>query len=173
MGHPKPVAKGLLASLPSDVDAKPTQTQPPQKPKRIKKAQPKAKVPQPKAKVPQIDSEDTLPISKLAPSEKTASVPAKRSVETLPFESTKSKRPRSSSVTTSGSKKPAALWAPEITLKDKPVMANDSAKDINVGVALSTALLFPGDLDQNAELSVYENYALMLQRSVQVSIFTW
>ncbi|XP_028078018.1 tropomyosin beta chain-like [Camellia sinensis] len=46
-------------------------------------------------------------------------------------------------------------------------MANDSAVDINVGIALSTALLLPGDLDRNAELSEYENYALMLQRSVQ------
>lgn len=74
---------------------------------------------------------------------------------------------------TSGSKKPAAPWAPEITLEDKPVMANDSTEDINVGAALSTALLLLGDLDQNAELSEYENYALMLQRSVQVSVFTW
>ncbi|XP_028117402.1 uncharacterized protein LOC114315029 [Camellia sinensis] len=46
-------------------------------------------------------------------------------------------------------------------------MANDSAEDINVGVALSTALLLPGDLERNAELSEYENYALMLQYSVQ------
>ncbi|XP_028114172.1 myosin-7-like [Camellia sinensis] len=44
-------------------------------------------------------------------------------------------------------------------------MANDSADDINVGVALSTALLLPGDLDRNAKLSEYENYALMLQCS--------
>ncbi|XP_028069005.1 uncharacterized protein LOC114271592 [Camellia sinensis] len=51
--------------------------------------------------------------------------------------------------------------------KDKPVLATDSADDKNVGVALSTALLLPGDLDRNAELSEYENYALMLQRSVQ------
>lgn len=50
-------------------------------------------------------------------------------------------------------------------------MANDSADDTNVGVALSTALLLADDLDRNAELSEYENYALMLQRSVQVSVF--
>ncbi|XP_028100259.1 radixin-like [Camellia sinensis] len=48
-------------------------------------------------------------------------------------------------------------------------MANDSAEDINVGVALSTTLLLPSDLDRNAELSEYENYALMLQRSVQLA----
>ncbi|XP_028091964.1 nucleolin 1-like [Camellia sinensis] len=46
-------------------------------------------------------------------------------------------------------------------------MANDSADDINVSVALSTALLLPDDLNRNAELSEYENYALMLQRSIQ------
>ncbi|XP_028064096.1 uncharacterized protein LOC114267278 [Camellia sinensis] len=46
-------------------------------------------------------------------------------------------------------------------------MANDSADDINIGVALSTALLLPGDLNRNAEMNEYENYALMLQRSVQ------
>ncbi|XP_028117941.1 uncharacterized protein LOC114315535 [Camellia sinensis] len=46
-------------------------------------------------------------------------------------------------------------------------MASESADDINVGVALSTALLLPKDLNRNAELSEYENYALMLQHSVQ------
>ncbi|XP_028122128.1 dynactin subunit 1-like [Camellia sinensis] len=58
-------------------------------------------------------------------------------------------------------------WALQITLEDKPVRASDSADDINVCVALSTALLLLGDFDQNAKLSEYENYALMLQRSVQ------
>ncbi|XP_028113915.1 uncharacterized protein LOC114311952 [Camellia sinensis] len=46
-------------------------------------------------------------------------------------------------------------------------MVSDSAEDINVGVALSTALLLPGDLERNAQYSEYENYALMLQHSVQ------
>lgn len=87
IGRPKPVAKDLLADIPTDVNAQPTQTQPPSKPKRIKKGQLKAKV-------PQIDSEDTLPIFKLASSKKATSVPAKRSAETLPSDSTKSKRPR-------------------------------------------------------------------------------
>ncbi|XP_028105940.1 histone H1C-like, partial [Camellia sinensis] len=120
MGRAKPVAKDLLADIPSSIDEQPTQIQPPEKPKKIKKAQPKAKVAQPR-----------------------------------------------SSATTSGSKKPAVPWAPEITLEDKPVMASDSADDINVSVALSTALLLPGDLERNAKYSEYENYALMLQHSVQ------
>ncbi|XP_028060272.1 uncharacterized abhydrolase domain-containing protein DDB_G0269086-like [Camellia sinensis] len=47
-------------------------------------------------------------------------------------------------------------------------MATDSADDINVGVALSTALLLPGDLEKNAGMSEYENYAFMLQHCVQV-----
>ena len=137
---------------------------PPPKPKRTKKAQPKAK-----ATV--VETEDTLPISQLAGSGKTASVPTKRSAETQPSESTQSKKPRSSSATTSGSKKPDVPWAPQITLEDRPIMTSESADDINVGVALSTALLLPDDLDRNAEMSEYENFALMLQRSVQVSLF--
>lgn len=121
----------------------------------------------------QVDTEDTLPISKLAKSEKTTSTTEKRPAEAQPSESIRSKRPRSSAVTTSGSRKHDSPWAPQITLEDKPVMANDSADDINVGIALSTALLLPDDLDRNDKLSEYENYALMLQRSVQVSVFIW
>ena len=49
-------------------------------------------------------------------------------------------------------------------------MASESADDINVAVALSTALLLPNDLERNSKLSEYENYALMLQHSAQVSI---
>ena len=52
-------------------------------------------------------------------------------------------------------------------------MANDNADDIYVGVALNTAMLLPGDLNRNAELSEDENYSLMLQHSVQVSVFIW
>ncbi|XP_028109320.1 MAP7 domain-containing protein 1-like [Camellia sinensis] len=63
--------------------------------------------------------------------------------------------------------KKAQPKAPQITLEDKPVKASDSANDINVAVAHSTVLLLPGDLDRNAEMSEYENYALMLQHSVQ------
>ncbi|THG05097.1 hypothetical protein TEA_012903 [Camellia sinensis var. sinensis] len=195
MGRPKPVAQDLLADLPVDAEAEPTQSMPPPKPKRTKRAQPKAKV-------TQVESEDALPVSKLAESKKASSAPAKRSAETPPSESTQSKKPRSASVTTSGSKKPDVPWAPKITLEDRPIMSNESADDINVGVALSTALLLPGDLERNveynrpimsnesaddinvgvalstalllpgglernAEYSEYENYALMLQHSVQ------
>ena len=78
--------------------------------------------------------------------------------------------PRSLSATTSGSKKSDVPWAPQITLEDRPIMTNESADDINVGVALTTALLLPGDLERNAGYSEYENYALMLQHSVQVSV---
>lgn len=52
-------------------------------------------------------------------------------------------------------------------------MTSESADDINVGVALSTTLLLPGDLERNAEYSEYENYALMLQHSIQVSVPAW
>ncbi|XP_028115874.1 uncharacterized abhydrolase domain-containing protein DDB_G0269086-like [Camellia sinensis] len=160
MGRPKPVAQDLLADLPADIDAIPTQSMPPPKPKRIKKAQPKAKA-------TEVEAEDALPISKLAESKKTSSASAKRSAENPPSESTQTKKPRSASATTSGSKKPDVPWAPKITLEDRPIMSNESADDINVGVALSTALLLPGDLERNAEYSEYENYALMLQHSVQ------
>ena len=139
---------------------------PPPKPKRIKKAQPKAKA-------TEIEAEDALPISQLAESKKTAFTYAKRSAKAKPAEFTQSKKPRSSSATTAGSKVPRVPWVPEITLEDKPVLASDSAEDINVGVALSTAVLLPGDLERNAKMSEYENYALMLQRSVQVSSPIW
>ena len=113
MGRPKPVAKDLLASIPSSADERPTQTLPPSKPKRIKKAQPKAKV-------AQVESEDTLPISKLAESDKPQPSAGKRRSKAQPSESPKSKKPRSSSATTSGSKKSDASWSPKITLEDKP-----------------------------------------------------
>ncbi|XP_028093449.1 uncharacterized protein LOC114293560 [Camellia sinensis] len=158
MGHAKPIAQNLLADLPTDVDAVPSQPMPPPKPKRIKKAQPKARA---------VEAEDSLPISKLAESKKTASASAKRSAETQPSESTQSKKPRSSSATSSKSKVPNVPWTPEITLEDKPVMATDSADDINVGVALSKALFLPGDLEKNAGMSEYENYTFMLQHCVQ------
>ncbi|XP_028083115.1 shootin-1-like [Camellia sinensis] len=60
-----------------------------------------------------------------------------------------------------------APWAPPITIENKPVKASDSVDDIEVSVALSTALLLPQDLNRNAEMSEYENFALMLQRSAQ------
>ncbi|XP_028098904.1 uncharacterized abhydrolase domain-containing protein DDB_G0269086-like [Camellia sinensis] len=81
-------------------------------------------------------------------------------------------KPRSSSATTSGSKKSDVPWAPQITLEDRPIMTNESVDDINVGVALTTALLLPGDLERNAGYSEYENYALMLQHSVQAEAAT-
>ncbi|XP_028118524.1 uncharacterized protein LOC114316068 [Camellia sinensis] len=161
MGHPKPVAVDLLADLPADVDVVPAQSMPPPKPKRIKKAQPKTKA-------TEVEAEDALPISQLVESKKTTSTSAKRSVEAQPSEPSQSKKPRSSSAMTSGSRIPKVPWRPEITLEDKPVLASDSTDDINVGVALSTALLLPGDLERNAKMSEYENYVFMLQRSVQM-----
>ena len=164
MGYAKPVAKDLLASIPSSVDDQPAQTLPPPKPKRIKKAQPKPKV-------TQVKSDDSLPISKLAESDKPQPSAGKKRFDTQPSESPKSKKLRSSSATTSGSKQSGAPWTPKITLEDKPVLSTDSADEIKVGVALSTALLLPGDLERNAGFSEYENYALMLQHSVQVNVF--
>lgn len=163
MVRPSPVAQDLLADLPTDADAVPTHAMPPPKSKRVKKAQPKAKA-------TDAEAEDALPISQLAESKKSTSASTKRSAEAQPSGSTQSKRPRSSSATTSASKKPDVPWAPQLTLEDRPIMASESADDINVGVALNTALLLPKDLEQNAELSEYENYALMLQHSVQVSV---
>ena len=143
MGRAKPIAQNLLADLPTDADAVPTLPMPPPTPRRIKKAQPKAKA-------TEVEVEDTLPISKLAESKKTSSAPSKRSAETQPSESAQSKKPRSSSATTSGSKNPDVPWAPKLTLEDRPIVSTESADDINVGVALSTALFLPSDLERNA-----------------------
>ncbi|CAL5418691.1 unnamed protein product [Camellia sinensis] len=155
MGRQKAIAKDLLANIPDSVDAQPAPTQPKPKQKRIKKAQPKATV-------TQVDTEDTLPISKLAESDKSYSAAEKRPAEAQSSESTQSKRPRSESAIASGSMKSSSPWALQITLEDRPVRAGDSANDVNVGVALSTALCLPRDLDPNAEMSEYENFALML-----------
>ncbi|THG00415.1 hypothetical protein TEA_019691 [Camellia sinensis var. sinensis] len=159
MVRPRPVVQDPLADLPTDADAAPTHAMPPPKPKRVKKAQPKAKV-------TDAEVDDALPISQLAGSKKSTSASTKRSAEAQPLGPTQSKKPRSSSATTSASKKPDVPWAPELTLEDRPIMASESADDINVGVALSTALLLPNDLERNAKLSEYENYALMLQHCV-------
>ncbi|XP_028124740.1 uncharacterized protein LOC114321711 [Camellia sinensis] len=162
MGRKKAVADNLLANIPNvvTVQSPSSQSQPKPKPKRLKKAQPKSMV-------TQIDTEDTLPISKLAEGEKTSSVAQKRPAEVEPSESTKSERPRSDTTATSGSLKSNAPWSPSITIEDKPVRAGDSTDDIEVGVAFSTALLFPKDLDRNAEASEFENFALMLQYSIK------
>ncbi|XP_028099641.1 uncharacterized protein LOC114299156 [Camellia sinensis] len=127
MGRPKPIAVDLLADLPADVDAVPAQSMPPPKPKRIKKAQPKAKA-------TEVEAEDALPISQLAKNRKSTSTSAKRSAEAQPSGSTQSKKRRSSSATTSGSKKPDVPWAPKLTLEDKPIMSTESADDINLNV---------------------------------------
>ncbi|XP_028051604.1 actin cytoskeleton-regulatory complex protein PAN1-like [Camellia sinensis] len=160
MVRPRPVVQDLLADLPTDAEAAPTQSMIPPKSKRVKKAQPKAKA-------TDAEAEDALPISKLAESKKSASTSTKRSAEGQPSGSTQTKRPRSSSATTSASKKPDVPWAPDLSLEDRPIMASESADDINVAVALSTALLLPNDLERNSKLSEYENYALMLQHSAQ------
>ncbi|XP_028075421.1 dynactin subunit 1-like [Camellia sinensis] len=145
MGRKKAVNEDLLADIPDSVNAQPAQTQPQpkQKPKRLKKAQPKAT------------------------SEKTPSAAKKRPAKAQPSESTRSKRLRSSSVTTLGPLKYDSPWAPPITIDDKPVKAGDSANDIEVGVALSAALLLLEDLNRKGRMSEYENFALMLQHSVQ------
>ncbi|CAL5326806.1 unnamed protein product [Camellia sinensis] len=163
MVRPRPVVQDLLADIPTDAEAAPAQSTLPPKQKRVKKAQPKAKA-------TDAEAEDALPISKLAESKKSTSTATKRSAEGQPSGSTQTKRPRSSSATTSASKKPDIPWAPDLSLEDRPIMASESADDINVAVALSTALLLPNDLERNAKFSEYENYALMLQHSAQVSI---
>ncbi|XP_028075022.1 uncharacterized protein LOC114277328 [Camellia sinensis] len=164
MGHKKAVVDDLLANIPNIVTVQPSPSQsqpkPKPKPKRLKKAQPKATI-------TQIDSEDTLSISKIAKVEKSASTAEKRPAEAAPSESTRSKKPRSESTKTLGSMKSDAPWAPLITIKDKLVKVGDSATDLEVGVAFSTALFLPKDLECNTEVSEYENSALMLQHSVQ------
>ncbi|XP_028087777.1 uncharacterized protein LOC114288465 [Camellia sinensis] len=89
MGCKKVVADDLLADIPDVDTAQPSlpQSQPKPKPKRLKKAQPKAMM-------TQIDTEDTLPISKLAKSEKTPPAAGKRSAKAEASQSTQSKRPR-------------------------------------------------------------------------------
>ncbi|XP_028121109.1 methyl-CpG-binding domain-containing protein 10-like [Camellia sinensis] len=128
MGRPKPIAVDLLADLPANVDTVPAQSMPPPKPKRVKKAQPKGKA-------AEVEAEDALPISQLAENKNSTSTSAKRSAEAHPSGSTQSKKTRSSSATTSGSKKPDVPWAPKLTLEDRPIMSTESADDINAEAA--------------------------------------
>lgn len=60
-------------------------------------------------------------------------------------------------------------WAPSIIIEDKLVRAGDSTTDIEVGVALFTALLLLNDLNRMAEVSEYENFTLMVQHSILVN----
>ncbi|XP_028125179.1 nucleolin-like [Camellia sinensis] len=133
MVRPRPVVQDLLADLPTDAEAVPTQSMLPPKPKRVKKAQPKAKA-------TDAEAEDAVPISKLAESKKSTSVSTKRSAEGQPSGSTQSKRPRSSFATTSASKKPDVPWAPDLSLEDRPIMASESADDINLDLPVDSPL---------------------------------
>ncbi|GMP47435.1 hypothetical protein CsSME_00015168 [Camellia sinensis var. sinensis] len=50
---------------------------------------------------------------------------------------------------------------------DRPLLAGDSALDnLEVSAAISTAVLLPADLNRMAELTEYENYAMMMQHCV-------
>ncbi|XP_028080760.1 ATP-binding cassette sub-family F member 1-like [Camellia sinensis] len=69
----------------------------------------------------------------MAKAEKSTFAAEKRFTEAEPSESTKSKKSRSDSATTSGSRKSDDPWAPSITIEDKLVKAGDSASDIEVG----------------------------------------
>ncbi|XP_028070246.1 uncharacterized protein LOC114272723 [Camellia sinensis] len=153
MDRQKAVAKDLLASIPSTIDAPPAQSQPPPKPKRIKKAQPKAKA-------TQVDTKDTLPISKLASSERTTSAAEKRPAEAQPSQSPRSKKPRSSATSTSGSRWQDSPWAPQITLEDKPVMTSHSVDDTNAEAAIKAK----DDADEKAGAAEAINKVLEAQR---------
>ncbi|THG12202.1 hypothetical protein TEA_010899 [Camellia sinensis var. sinensis] len=54
-----------------------------------------------------------------------------------------------------------------VEVRDRPLQAGDSVLDsVEVGAALSTAVLLPVDINRMAELFEYENYALMMQHCV-------
>ncbi|XP_028079138.1 enolase-phosphatase E1-like [Camellia sinensis] len=111
-GATKGIAEDLLVDIPNVTTVQSSQSQPKlkPKPKRLKKAQPKATV-------TQIDSENTLSISKKAEAKKNAFVAKKRPAKAAPFESTRSKKPRSKFVATSGSLKSDAPWALQLPLR--------------------------------------------------------
>ncbi|XP_028103834.1 KNR4/SMI1 homolog [Camellia sinensis] len=60
------------------------------------------------------------------------------------------------------------VWAPEIMLDDRPFTAGDSAVNLEVGVALCTAVLLLEDMNRMAELHEYEDLPFMMQHSVLV-----
>ncbi|XP_028075194.1 uncharacterized protein LOC114277494 [Camellia sinensis] len=121
------VVKDLLTNLPGIVNVQPLSS--PQltpKPKRVKKAKAKATV-------TQIDSEDTVPISKLAETEKSAPSTEKRPAENPSSEAPPAKKPRSDHQESSSYPR-GMVWAPEIMLDDRPLTAGDSAANLEHSV---------------------------------------
>ncbi|XP_028081720.1 uncharacterized protein LOC114283088 [Camellia sinensis] len=160
MGRSKAVVEDLLDNLPGvvHVQSSPSQSQP--KPKRVKKARAKAIV-------TQVDSEDTVPISKLAEIKKSSTAAEKSLAEAEPSDTTRSKKPRSKATANRSAFKVDEPWVPAIMVGDRPIKASNSAIDsIEVGVALSTVVLLPTDLNPMAEITEYKNFALMMQHSV-------
>ncbi|XP_028075768.1 uncharacterized abhydrolase domain-containing protein DDB_G0269086-like [Camellia sinensis] len=76
MVRSRPIVQDLLADLPTDAEAAPVQSMLPPKPKKVKKAQPKAKA-------TDAEAEDALPISKLAESKR--STPRDEDVHLYPL----------------------------------------------------------------------------------------
>ena len=54
---------------------------------------------------------------------------------------------------------------------DRPFLAGDSAlDDLEVGAAISNVVLLPADINRMGKLSEYENYAIMMQHCILVSL---
>ena len=94
----------------------------------------------------------------------------KRPGEAEPSDQKQTKRLRSEGAEGPGFFKADTPWAPAISVSDRLMRVGDSAIDsIEVDAALFAAVLLPADLNRMAEITEYENIALMMQYSVLVS----
>ncbi|CAL5409233.1 unnamed protein product [Camellia sinensis] len=130
------------------------------KQKRVKKAKTKDK----QMSTPSFDEkdpEDSIPISKMAATEKR---PASESTERPSNKRPKSVGPgRTRDITTDNT------WFPKIQVGDRLLkVRNNTSKDPEVVHALTTGLLLPTDMDTIRECNEYEHFALMMLHSVLV-----
>ncbi|GMP60614.1 hypothetical protein CsSME_00023399 [Camellia sinensis var. sinensis] len=106
------------------------------------------------------DPEASVLVSKLAEAEK-------RQAEVEPSDPPLTKKPRSEDTEVPNSFHSKEPWSYVLMVGDRPMSTDDSVIDsIQVGAALSTAVLLPSNMVRMAEITDYENFALMMQHSV-------
>ena len=122
----------------------------------------------------QIDSEDTVPISKLSKIEKSSTVAEKRPAAVVTPDAPPPKKPRPDRPKGSNNFPRNMTWAPEVMVRDRPLPPDESViESVKVGVVLSTAVLLPEDMNHMDDLHAYETFGLMLQHSVLVSLMLY
>ncbi|GMP73874.1 hypothetical protein CsSME_00031474 [Camellia sinensis var. sinensis] len=106
------------------------------------------------------DPEDSVPISKLAETEK-------RQAEVEPSDPPLTKKPRSEGIEVPSSSHSKEPWSPVLMVGDRLMLADDSViNNIQVNAALFMVVLLPSDMVRMAEITNYENFVLIMQHFV-------